>query len=328
MVGFLELPRELRDLVYWEVLLWERPRPTLGEAQWLFRFRRISSPQSSVTGEYGCAYAHSGTPQTCANFMCCNRQINAEMGEVIERARRRGALRAKLNCIAEDESFHYFTWLAVPLVKTMYGLNGSEDERTTSWMERFLRWRWSVLPTPIAGMANRTSTTRLSTLWIDIRIAGDRSAKWLRNTTSPDRTSWAICAALKRLLGSGPDLSNSNGEDTTTTAATGTILINELVLNVVPPPGISSSQYLDEYFPSNATGAGVVHPRSVARELVEVWNKIWKGESYKATLYQLLLERIERVMICVDGEVWRVRELKLELERGRAERRRLAARGR
>ena len=175
----------------------------------------------------------------------------------------------------------------------------------------------------------RTSLTRLSRLWIDVRIAGDRSAKWLRNTTSPDRTSWAICAALKRLLANGPDLSNPDSQYTPSAAVQrGTITVDELVLNVIPPPGIAPSQYLDEDFPPNATGAGAVHPRSVARELVDMWNKIWRGESYKATLYQLLLERIERVMVCVDGEVWRVRELKLELERGRAEGRRLAARRR
>jgi hypothetical protein len=315
MVNFLQLPRELRDLVYLEILLWERPLPTLGKAQWLFRFRRISSPQSSVTGEFGCAYAHSGTPRTCANFLCSNRQIYAEMGDAIKRVRRKGLLKVKLNCIAEDESFHYFTWIAAPLVRTVYA---PEGDHSSGWIGRVRWWFWPVASVPRA-------VTRIERLWIDVRIVGDRSAKWLRNTASPDRTSWAICAALKRLLGGGPDMSNAN---IPARIGTGTITIDELVLNIVPPPGISPSQYLDEEFPGNATGAGVVHPRSVAKELVDVWGKIWRGESWKATLYQVLLEKIERVMVCVDGEIWRVRELKVELERGRAERRRLSARGR
>ncbi|KAF2684604.1 hypothetical protein K458DRAFT_431509 [Lentithecium fluviatile CBS 122367] len=330
MVGFFELPRELRDLVYAEVILWECPLPTLGEAQWLFRFRRISSPQSCVTGEYGCAYSHASTPRTCANFLCCNRQVYAEMREAIARVERRGALNAKLDCIAEDESFHYFTWLAAPLVKTTYGLGNGKEGLVAGWVDRWVRGRWGRLAGEHA-VAWRTSSTRLSRLWIDVRLVGDRSAKWLRNTASPDRTSWAICAALKRLLQSGPDLSSQNAHNTAKTsalAATSTITIEELIINVIPPPGIPPSLYLDEDFPANATGAGVVHPRSVARELVDVWNKIWKGDTYKATLYQVLLERIERVGVCVDGEVWRVRELRLELERGRAEAKRLAARGR
>jgi len=332
MASFLQLPRELRDLVYLEVLLWERRLPTLGEAQWLFRFRRISSPQSSIAGEYGCAYAHSGMPRTCANFLCCNRQIYKEMGETAERVERRGGLMVKMDCIAEDESFHYFTWMGAAGVRTTYGLTGRKEEQHMSgWMARLLQWQlWGM--SPGAGVAYRTSLTQLSKLWIDVRIAGDRSSKWLRNTTSPDRTSWAVCAALKRLVENGPDPSDPNPSlrptNSATATTTRTIKISELILNVVPPPGIPPSQYLDEDFPPNATGAGVVHPHSVASELVEVWNKIWRGESYKATLYQVLLERIERVVVRVDGEMWRVRELGAELERGRKERRRLAARGR
>jgi hypothetical protein len=320
MVNFLELPRELRDMIYTEVILWKHALPTLGEAQWLFRFHRISSPQSSVTGEYGCAYSQSSTPRTCANVLRCNRQMHAEMREAIARVERRGALTAKLDCIAEDESFHYFTWVAVPLVRTMYAKDGLVSGWTGKWLKRC--WRL------VNGAQHTSCCTRLSRLWIDVRLAGDRSAKWLRNTTSPDRTSWAIAAALKRLLQHGPDLSHPNAQSTRLATTNGTITIDELVLNVVPPPGMSSSLYLDEDFPANATGSGIVHPKSVARELVDVWYRIWKGDSYKATLYQVLLERIERVTVCVDGEVWKVRELRLELERGRAEGRRLAARGR
>ncbi|KAF2242864.1 hypothetical protein BU26DRAFT_378650, partial [Trematosphaeria pertusa] len=199
MAQFFDLPRELRDMVYMAVITHERPRPTLGEAQWLFRFRRIFEPQSSVRGEYGCAYSLEQTPSTCANLLVCNRQIYAEMGEAIERAKRKGLMAVRLDCIAEDESFHYFTWLAMPLVKTRRSFHDGKL-RMPGWVDRVMD-RYLTCSHRIGCLAcrSRSSSTAIHQLWVDIRLVGDRSAKWLRNSSPPDRTSWAICAALKRI---------------------------------------------------------------------------------------------------------------------------------
>lgn len=301
-----------------EVLLWERPRPTLGEAHWLFRFRRIFEPQSSLHGEYGCAYSLEAPPTTCANFLCCNRQIHQEMLEAIDRAKCSDRLAVKLDCIAEDESFHYLTWLGCPLVKTRYERRG--------WMEGMRRlprsgWMGNLYGGLMKGWTWRTSTTRIHTLWIDIRLVGDRSAKWLRNSSPADRTSWAICAALKRIFDHGPNFSNLKEVGSMNTT------VDELVLNVVPPSNVPASKYLDEDFPIDGTGIGLVHPRTVAKELIEVWQRIWAGDQFKGAFYQVLLEKISRVSVCIDGECWKTRQLRRELERGQKERTRIAARG-
>lgn len=309
-------------MIYDAVILWERPLPTLGGAQWLYRFRRIQEPPSSIRGEYGCAYSKEKTPSTCANFLTCNRQIYAEMMEAIRRAVRKGLMAVKLDCIAEDESFHYFTWLSIPLVRTSWAIQEGRSKLIPGWadkiMGKYLTCPHRVLST--GHLACRAPTTSIHQLWIDIRLVGDRSAKWVRNSSSPDRTSWAVCAALRRLFEKGQDFSHVNKETDII------IRVGELVLNVVTPPDYPSSKYLDEDFPRDGVKPGLVHPATVARELVDVWSRIWRADEYKGGFYQILLERIERVRVCINGEMYRIRELRLELERGQAERRRIAAR--
>ena len=164
-----------------------------------------------------------------------------------------------------------------------------------------------------------SSTVVLGQLWVDVRLFGDRSGKWFRSTSPPDRTSWALCAVLKRILEKGPDFTRM--ED-----STNSVTVEEVVFNVVSPPNVPKERYLPEEFPLDGVKDGLVHPKTVAKELVDVWNKIWSGDEYKGVYYQVLLERIQRVRVCIDEETFRTRELRLELERGQAERRRIAAR--
>ncbi|KAF2730861.1 hypothetical protein EJ04DRAFT_514984 [Polyplosphaeria fusca] len=321
MPEFLGLPRELRDMVYKELLTSERPRPSLGEAQWLFRYRRVFDPRSIHWGEYGCAYTQEDRPRTVANFLQCNRQIYAEMMEMVHVTRRKGLGAVKLDCIAEDESFHYFTWLSIPLVKTTLTLDESKSRIIPGWADRIME-RYLTCPHRMLSSwcsACRNTSTTINQLWVDIRLFGDRSGKWSRNSSPPDRTSWALCAALTHVFEKGPNFSRTEKTPSTTT-------VDELVLNVVAPPGVPENKFLDEDHAIDGPGEGVVHPHTVARELVDVWHRIWTGADFKGKLYQALLERIKRVRVCVNDETWKVRELRLELDRGQAERRRIAAR--
>jgi hypothetical protein len=102
-------------------------------------------------------------------------------------------------------------------------------------------------------------------------------------------------------------------------------MVDELVLNVIKPADVPEDRYLPEYLGLEERGDGIVHPRTVARQLIDMFHRIWAGEG-EGRHYQILLERIKRVRVCLEGETWRVRELRLELERGQAERRRIAAR--
>jgi hypothetical protein len=263
-------------------------------------------------GEYGCAYSAKPIPSTCAKFMICNRQIHEEMTQALARARRRGVLAARLDCVASDESLHAFSWRSMPLVKTM----GCTPKGRVRVM---LDWAGGLIGRHVKQASCGNRVTTIEKLWIDIRLFGSRSAKWGLNTSPPDRTSWAVCAALKHVFEQDGLLSPAR-------RAGGEIAVDELTLNVVSPAR-PRQEYLDETFPLDGTSEGIVHPYTVARELVEVWHKIWVGEEFKGVYHHMLLERIGRVRVCVDGATWRERELKGELERGQAERRRIAARG-
>jgi hypothetical protein len=57
---------------------------------------------------------------------------------------------------------------------------------------------------------------------------------------------------------------------------------------------------------------------------VDVWNELWLGRW--PVKYEALLQRIERVRVCIDGVLVRERGLRVELERGRREMKRLVLR--
>lgn len=323
---FLYLPREIRDMIYLFLLTSERPQPGLDEAEWLFKYRRVFDNMQN--GEYGCSYSLARAPKTpCAGILATSRQLNAEMNETIHRVKRKKDFcpDARLDCIAEDESFHYFTWRRISVVKTttkkplVLESEGSSRMSMFPWADRLFEKYMSGLSNEGRDASSSSTAVALGQLWIDVRLLGDRSGKWFRNSNPPNRTSWALCAALKRILEKGPDFSRKVN-------SAHTVTVEEVVFNVVPPLNVREEEFLPEGFPTDGMDNGVVHPKTVARELVDVWNKIWSGDEYKGVYYQVLLERIQRVRVCVDGETFRTRELRLELERGQAERRRIAAR--
>ena len=275
-------------MVYMALLTAEHPLPSLEGTSWIRRFRSVFEPQSGHTEEYGCAYSTDPPPSTCANLLRCNRQIYAEMSATIYRARRKGLLSVKLDCIAQDESFHYFTFLAVPLVETTTNAN-AVIKRMPAWADGMMR-RYS-------GNFYRRPATLIKQLWVDIRLQGDRSFKFSRNSSAPERTSWAICAALKRIFEKGPNFADPKSAGNQTT-------VEELVLNVVSPPNVPKERYLAEDYPADGIQKGVVHPRTVARELVNVWQRIWSGDDFKGVFYQMLLERIKTVRVCVDSDTF------------------------
>ena len=328
MPEFFGLPRELRDMIYMSVITWSLPQPRHEDTE-DHRWRHILEPGSIHSGEYGCSYSTDTIPGTCANLLACNRQINQELTQAIERAKRRGLLLAKLDCIAVDESRHAFSWLSLPIVTTKQSEHEAKTNTLATWADRILCTPQRVLNLNLSSRSPipyySTSTIILENLWVDVRTHGNRTAKWSSNQCPPKRTSWAVCAALKRLF-DGDALMRPINATSTPGSSWSNITIDELVLNVVSPR-ISKNLWLPEDYPLDVATYGIVHPRTVAKELLDMWNIIWTGDDFKGAHYHVLLERIKRVKICVDGETWRVRELGMELERGQAERRRIAMRG-
>lgn len=326
MPEFFALPRELRDMIYTSVVTWSLPQPQLEDIKG-HRWRHVLERGSIQSGEYGCSYSTDTLPGTCANLLACNRQINRELTQAIARAKRKGLLIARLDCIALDESKHAFSWLSLPIVTHKQRDPEGKTNMLAAWAGRILYTPQRILNLSgkSLGSRNSSSITVLENLWIDIRIHGNRTAKWSSNQCPPERTSWAVCAALKRLF-DGDTLMRPINATSTPGPLSNNITIDELVLNVVSPR-TSKDLWLPEDYPSDVATYGVVHPRTVARELLDMWNIIWTGEDFKGSYYHVLLKRINKVKICVDGETWRVRELGMELERGQAERRRIAMRG-
>ena len=324
MPQFFDLPRELRDMVYLEVITSARSRPTLKETETESGWNRPWEPKSGL-GDHGCAFSAKRAPSTCANFLVCSRQINAEMMHAIERARRKGLSAARMDCIAKDE-MHYFSWLSIPLVKTV---NSAHDEKKgimPNWAARYLTAPRALVRSN-GGNDYRKSTTVIEQLCIDIRLLESDSTT--RNVVEAprDRTSWAICAALKHVFEHDPEI-------IPTRDCQNDISVDEVILNVISPPrsapapskAITQPSSTSTNIGSEADKENAINAESVAKELVDVWNKLWSGDEFKARYYRRLLERIQRVRICVDGKTFRVRELRVELERGRAEKRRIEMR--
>ncbi len=325
MPHFFDLPRELRDMVYMEVITSARSLPTLRDTETESGWNRPWEPKSGL-GDHGCAFSAKRAPSTCANFLVCSRQINAEMTHTIERARRKGQLAARMDCMAKDE-MHYFSWLSIPLVKTVKCEHDEKRGIMPNWATRYLTAPHRALVGSNGGNECRKSTTVIEELCIDIRLFKNSSPTRPAVEAPRDRTSWAICAALKHVFEHDPEI-------IPTRDCQNDITIDEVILNVVSPPckatATSKTTAQPSSTPSNTVSEAnkddTINPESVARELVDVWNKLWSGDEFKARYYRRLLERIQRVRICVDGKTFRVRELRVELERGRAEKRRIEMR--
>ncbi|KAF1843480.1 uncharacterized protein K460DRAFT_387544 [Cucurbitaria berberidis CBS 394.84] len=330
MPEFFDLPRELRDMIYLDVLIGQRATPTLEDTQSASRWNRPWEPKSGL-GDHGCAFSSKRAPNTCANFLACNQQVNTEMMQIIERVRRKGMLAARMDCIAQDD-MHYFTWLSIPLVKTGKCTHKADPKSgvVPTWAVRYLTAPHRALGTTRRHhTCHHSSSTTIEQLCIDIRFFPNTSATGKRRLETPrDLTSWAICAALKHVFEHDPDI-------IPTRDCQKDVTIDEVVLNVVPPlsPSSPPPKTTTHYLVSPSTNAVVEvekenshHPEAVAKELVDVWNKLWSGDEFKARYYRSLLGKIQRVRVCVDGVTFRVRELGVELERGRAESRRIEMR--
>jgi hypothetical protein len=329
MVQLLDLPRELRDAIYTELLLSCRPRPqpkdTVSDVGWC----RIQEPESPFL--FGCLFASQSRPPTCASLLACNRQVNEEMMQMIRRVKRKGLHAARMDCLEVGGMYH-FTWLSAPLVitkknelprKEQEDMNLSFSRLVSSWTSYLL----GTVTDRVAGMTGRgivsqAYSTTIEQLWMDIRVLEPNVTAELNPY---NRTSWEVCAALKHIFEHGPDPIYKNRK---------TAAIDEVVLNVLPQGSAhntslvyrttSLSLILEPEDSQNWTNV-------IRDQLVNVWNKIWAANDfntadYQARYYRMLLERINRVRICVDGKTFKTRELAIELERGRAEMRRIARR--
>jgi hypothetical protein len=316
MSQFLNLPRELRDMAYAEILTSRRPLSTLEDTKSTFWYR----PRT------GLGFSLEKAPSTCANFLACNRQIYAEMTQAIERARHKGQLAARIDCIAKDK-MHYFTWLAIPLVRTTASEQGSGKSTLSgvmpNWATKVLAATGHVLGSTTANPTYHRATT-IEQLWIDIRLFEPSSTTVADHESPRDRLSWAVCAALKHIL-------EHNASTKPTRDCRNTTSIDEVILNVVPQFEARAASALSDDGESLFSSESRSSPtEELLHDLVNVWNKLWAGvvytrvgDEYQSRHYRTLLEKIKRVRICLDGETFRVRELAVELERGQAERRRI-----
>jgi hypothetical protein len=312
MPQFFDLPRELRNMVYMAILTWQRPQPKLEDnSTWRWH-------------DTGCYFARIEPPSTCANVLAASRQLNEELKQSIHFARQAGLLIARLDCIVKNERNHFFTWLSIPLVHSTIPV--PSNKVVCGWVTYV-----PVVGRLLTGLQHRRSTkhaaTSIEKLQVDIRLSGkedlDRTANL--HAIREQTTSWAVCAALKTVCQHRRELSPPpNWPDC--------VEVDTLILNIVPQERSANESHArkDSVNAEQADSAGQSHDaddaRIVARELVDVWNKLWSGDGFKSRQHSRLIERIKRVQVCVDGVLVGERKLRLELERGQAERRRIAQR--
>ncbi|KAF2824201.1 hypothetical protein CC86DRAFT_252574, partial [Ophiobolus disseminans] len=199
MPQFFDLPRELRDMIYMAVVTWQRPCPSLQDSDavygWLW-----STSERRICREFGCIFSPERVPSTCANMLAVCHQINNEMMKTIDRARRKNVLFGTIDCIADDGDKHFFEWLSLPLVHTTQTITVLEEKRSCGWAPKVpVVGRLLAAPKRIPT-TNEMTTTIIEKLRIDLRCFkhGENDQERLR--TSTERTSWAVCEALKRLF--------------------------------------------------------------------------------------------------------------------------------
>lgn len=333
MMQFLELPRELRDMIYREILTPSERLPSRQDTQSASNWYLISQPHQTIAGSR-IFMSSREVPSTCASMLASNRQINEEMMQIIKRARETGQLATRVDCLVHNNA-HYLTWLALPCVKpTKRAALEQQEESKQSWMSMIIGgWSWTAsvfgatannavgkLGGQLVPTSLNPSHATIERLWMDVRSFGSSAP----NVEEPE-TSWAICAALKHLFDNGPDQTRRNRR---------VDCVDELILNIIPPPDGASSNYPGHESDEDTLFIPESHETATTllrNELVEVWDKIWSstdanGNDIKAMRYRTLLGKIQRVRICVDGVTFRTRGLAVELERGRAEMRRIQMR--
>jgi hypothetical protein len=319
----------LRDAIYTELLLSSRPRPSLKDTQSATGWCRIREPEGPW--ENGCLIASQGTPPTCASFLACNRQINEEMMQIIERANWKKQLAACMDCVEIDGTY-YFTWLSMPLVRTKKNeLPRKRDESKHVWLSGVLSSWTSLFLGPatyhhVVGNVVKAPayTTSIEQLWMDIRLFTPAETDGL---LPHDQTAWEICAVLKHILEQGPDPRHRSRKVS---------FIDEVVLNLLPIRLSRNTSQASSHDDSNDMDYDLYSKLEspiviMSHELANIWNKIWTANDfntvdYQARYYRMLLEKINRVRICIDGKTFKTRELAAELERGRAEMRRIERR--
>jgi hypothetical protein len=311
MIGFLDLPRELRDMVYMALLTVERPKATSFENYFL------------VSGRY--AIAAERPPTTCANFLQCNRQIYSELMAAIRHAKEKRLTNVKLDYEVRPNMRHasydnHVQWLRIPFVEMTPTIIESTARTRwctrSTWKERMLGKAQRCSPTDIAGACSacRVTSVLIHQLWVDVRFSGSSYEYRLieREICEP---IWMLCEVLRYILQLGPAAFHDGLRNRT-------MAIDELVLNVVPVfDGLPEENSTE----GQETRNSMRGTQSIAKQLVDVWNRIWAADA-QGYHYYLLLQRIKRVRVCINEETYRVRELRLELERGQAENKRIATR--
>jgi hypothetical protein len=299
MPMFLQLPRELRDLIYTALITSSRPSQHVE----LALEHTLSFPSIRGGHDHGCYFLNPTPPPTCANFLATNRQINEELGQCIARVRQMGRLVARIDCVGDGKGDRWhFMWCEVPVVRTT---TKCETGHCGSWKARILNLCRAVLGANHGKDVEYTGTvTCIETLQIDVRYAYEEG-KFRRRESL---LRWAVCAALTQVLRVDREKEEQAGSFCSRVVVT----IGTLVLNVVKPAREDAA-------------CGDADSQVIASDLVHVWNELWAGE-WDAVYCRALLKGIERVRVCIDGVCVRERELKLELERGRKEMKRIALR--
>jgi len=302
MPQFSELPRELRDMIYTAILTSESSRASIKNTNTNSGWLESSSPD-----EHGCVYSSKGVPSTCANMLAVNRQVNAEMAQTIQQARKKEMLVAKIDILATFCGKHHITWLSLPLVHIS----------TTSppTPKREILTKVPVVGRLLAAPQRPTRTTSIEKLQIDVRPTGhEKGAPWQWGAASQS-TAWSVCEVLRSLLTRYPN--GPYGD-----SFPNEVNIDTLVVNILAPlPPSLPSPIETSTSPSQHEYLSLL-----THDLINVWNSLWANNDVRAKQYRILLEKVERVRVCVGGKVVRERGLRSELERGQRERRRIAER--
>ncbi|KAF1913369.1 hypothetical protein BDU57DRAFT_409559, partial [Ampelomyces quisqualis] len=192
MPQLFDLPFELRELIYMSLITWERPLPQFEEATTAKNFHHGVGSRGIGIGSDDVLQRPNST---CASILAATRRLNKEMTQTIDRARRRGLLVARIDCIPNG-GFHQFTWLSLPLVTST--CRTSKEKVVSGWIPSL-----PVLGKLLVASHLHTlvvcATTKIEHLQIDIRPSEIDVDRAQRIRQQGRRIGTAVCAALSRV---------------------------------------------------------------------------------------------------------------------------------
>lgn len=269
MPKFLDLSRELRDIIYTAVLGSELSPPSSPAES---GDRKRTSGRGGLDEEafeYCNMYSLQPVPVSSSALLRTNRQIHTELAEIISRVKKSKTLRYKLDCLMLDERLIYPTWLSVPALSS-----------SVASVEVDFR---------LFGDCN-----------------GKRSG-WAGGDGAPSVIIWSLFALLKRFLLRGPDFLSPPKPGRK--IKIGVLVLNVITPSPLSAKGFIPREVPSHQRLHRGRRKGMIDPEVVPGEMESHMGYLLDGSKDMAPYAGIVYNRVRIIRFCLDGDERKVWDL-------------------